>query len=95
MILFYPMSALLALFYGILHRPLSSQSRKDLELLKGVPSMVRRIPLNRQGQRENVSRQIQAVDELVDELTTLAQCAIDKATQKNKGEAMQGLLLGD
>ncbi|USP75662.1 hypothetical protein yc1106_02936 [Curvularia clavata] len=93
MILFYPMSALLTLFYGILHRPRSPQSRRDLELLKDVPPMIRRIPISRWEKMENASRQIQAVDELVEELTTLAQRAIDKATQDNGDEAMQGLLL--
>ena len=42
---------------------------------------------------ENAVRQIQAVEELVEELTTLAQCAIDKAMRDNRSHARQGLLL--
>ena len=92
MILYYPMSALLTLFYGILHRPLAPQSHKDLELLKNVPLTIRRIPRSRW--MEKAARQIQAVDELVEELTTLGQCAIDKATRENGNETIQ-TLLGD
>ncbi|KAJ6197855.1 fungal-specific transcription factor domain-containing protein [Bipolaris maydis] len=82
MVLYYPMSALLTLFYGILHRPLAPQSHKDLELLRSVPSMIRRIPISRW--MEKAVRQIQAVDELVAELTTLGQSAIDKATRETE-----------
>ncbi|XP_014558859.1 hypothetical protein COCVIDRAFT_35910 [Bipolaris victoriae FI3] len=93
MILYYPMSALLTLFYGILHRPLAPQSHKDLELLKNVPLMIRRIPRSRW--MEKAARQIQAVDELVEELTTLGQCAIDKATREKGSETTEGILLRD
>lgn len=93
MVLYYPMSALLTLFYGILHRPLASQSHKDLELLKSIPPMIRRIPISRW--MEKAARQIQAVDDLVEELTTLGQCAIDKATRENGSETTQSILLGD
>ncbi|EUC46996.1 hypothetical protein COCMIDRAFT_91352 [Bipolaris oryzae ATCC 44560] len=93
MVLYYPMSALLTIFYGILHRPLAPQSHKDLELLKNVPPMIRRIPISRW--MEKAARQIQAVDDLVEELTTLGQCAIDKAKRENGSETTQGVLLGD
>ena len=95
MILFYPMSALLTLFYGILHRPLLSQSRKDLELLKGIPLTIRRMPMSHWMDNGHTARQIQVVDDLVEELTTLAQCAIDKAIQDTTGEASRGSLLGN
>ena len=93
MVLYYPMSALLTLFYGILHRPLAPQSHKDLELLKGIPHMIRRIPISRW--MDKAARQIQAVDDLVEELTTLGQCAIDKATRERRSEKTQGLPLAD
>lgn len=44
---------------------------------------------------EKAARQIQAVDDLVEELTTLGQCAIDKATRENGSETTQSILLGD
>lgn len=89
MILYYPMSAVLTLFYGILHRPLAPHSQKDVELLKGVPPMIRRIPISRW--METAIHQVQAVDKLVEELATLAQRAIDKATREKGGE-MGGFL---
>lgn len=85
MILYYPMSALLTVFYGILHRPLDPKSVQDLELLSSVPSMIRMIPMSRL--TKNETNQIQLIDELVDSLTTLGRSAINKALNEAHGKA--------
>ena len=77
------MSALLTLFYSTLHRPLHPRSLQDLELLSSVPDMIRKIPVRRL--TKNETDQIQLIDELVEQLTTLGRCAIDKA----KGDEME------
>lgn len=77
MILYYPMSALLTVFYSILHRPLDPMSLQDLELLTSVPSIIREIPARRL--TKNETTQIQLIDELVESLSTLGRCAINKA----------------
>lgn len=81
MTLYYPMTAILTLFYSVLDRPLDPQSLKDLELSAALPTMVRNIPVRRLSQREVT--QIQLIDELVEELTRLGRCAIDKASREN------------
>jgi hypothetical protein len=82
MILYYPMTAILTLFYSILHRPLELQSHQDLELLSSVPDMIRNIPVRRL--TKNEINQIQLIDELVEQLTTLGKSAINKAKQGDK-----------
>lgn len=82
MVLYYPMSALLTLFYSILHRPLDPKSPQDLELLSSVPSMIRKIPVTRL--TKNETNQIQLIDELVDSLATLGRSAINKAREVNR-----------
>lgn len=73
------MSAILTLFYSILHRPLEPQSHHDLELLDSVPAMIRKISVRRL--TNNEINQIQLIDELVQQLTTLGRNAIEKANQ--------------
>jgi hypothetical protein len=68
-VLYYPMSALLTLFYSILQQPLDPKSPQDLELLSSVPSMIRKIPVRRL--TKNETNQIQYINELVESLTTL------------------------
>ncbi|CAL5869887.1 uncharacterized protein PFLUO_LOCUS4119 [Penicillium psychrofluorescens] len=88
-LIFYPMSALLAIFCNILQNPLDPQSRKDLDLLKIASGMVERV----------FSRQLSSVKEVVHlklvanfvvELKQLAGCAIEKAwAERSAGSRMQ------
>jgi hypothetical protein len=76
-ILYYPMSALLTVFYSILHHPRDPKSLQDLALPSNVPNMIRKIPVRRLARSD--TNQIQLIDELVDSPTTLGRCAINKA----------------
>ena len=77
MLLYYPMLAVLSLFYNILNSPLHPQSLKDLKLLSSVPDMIRKWPMGRVGEKE--TEQLRLVDELVSELTHLGRGAVNKA----------------
>lgn len=86
MILYYPMSALLTLFYSVLHRPLDPQSPKDIELCRSMLTTIRKLPMRRLARNE--AMHIQLIDELVEELTRLGWCAIEKA-QRESREGME------
>ncbi|PWY70919.1 Zn(II)2Cys6 transcription factor [Aspergillus heteromorphus CBS 117.55] len=77
-LIFYPMSALLAIFCNILQNPSDPQATKDLGLLKTAMSMMERIFL-RQPSSVNEIVHIKLVADFVAELYRLASCAIEKA----------------
>ncbi|RAL13271.1 putative C6 transcription factor [Aspergillus homomorphus CBS 101889] len=77
-LIFYPMSALLAIFCNILQNPTDPQATKDLGLLKTAMSMMERIFL-RQPSSVNEIVHIKMVADFVTELYRLASCAIEKA----------------
>ncbi|RAH55214.1 C6 transcription factor [Aspergillus piperis CBS 112811] len=77
-LIFYPMSALLAIFCNILQNPSDPQATKDLGLLKTAMSMLERIFL-RQPSSVNEIVHIKMIADFVAELYRLASCAIEKA----------------
>ncbi|PYH46459.1 putative C6 transcription factor [Aspergillus saccharolyticus JOP 1030-1] len=77
-LIFYPMSALLAIFCNILQYPTDPQATKDLGLLKTAMSMMERIFL-RQPSSVSEIMHIKMVADFVTELYRLASCAIEKA----------------
>ncbi|RAK96079.1 putative C6 transcription factor, partial [Aspergillus ibericus CBS 121593] len=77
-LIFYPMSALLAIFCNILQNPSDPQATKDLGLLKIAMSMMERVFL-RQPSSVNEIVHIKMVADFVAELYRLASCAIEKA----------------
>ncbi|PYH92486.1 Zn(II)2Cys6 transcription factor [Aspergillus ellipticus CBS 707.79] len=83
-LIFYPMSALLAIFCNILQNPSDPQATKDLGLLKTAMSMMERIFL-RQPSSVNEIVHIKMVADFVAELYRLASCAIEKAWGERSG----------
>ncbi|GKZ93222.1 transcriptional regulator family: Fungal Specific TF [Aspergillus niger] len=83
-LIFYPMSALLAIFCNILQNPSDPQATKDLGLLKTAMSMLERIFL-RQPSSVNEIVHIKMIADYVSELYRLASCAIEKAWYERSG----------
>ncbi|GKZ23931.1 hypothetical protein AbraCBS73388_010536 [Aspergillus brasiliensis] len=83
-LIFYPMSALLAIFCNILQYPSDPQATKDLGLLKIAMSMLERIFL-RQPSSVNEIVHIKMIADFVAELYRLASCAIEKAWHERSG----------
>ncbi|KAL5343585.1 hypothetical protein BJX70DRAFT_385371 [Aspergillus crustosus] len=77
-LIFYPMSALLAIFCNILQTPAEPQASKDLSLLKSATGMLERVFL-RQAYSVNELVHVKLVADFVNELCRLASCAMDKA----------------
>ncbi|KAL4779781.1 hypothetical protein BJX76DRAFT_351496 [Aspergillus varians] len=77
-LIFYPMSALLAIFCNILQNPAEPQASKDLALLKSATGMLERVFL-RQAYSVNELMHVKLVADFVNELCRLATCAMDKA----------------
>ncbi|KAL2854218.1 hypothetical protein BJX68DRAFT_254139 [Aspergillus pseudodeflectus] len=77
-LIFYPMSALLAIFCNILQNPAEPQATKDLALLKSATGMLERVFL-RQAFSVNELVHVRLVADFVNELCRLATCAMDKA----------------
>ncbi|KAH9203483.1 putative C6 transcription factor [Leptodontidium sp. 2 PMI_412] len=76
--IFYPLSALFAIFCNILQRPQDPRSSEDLGLLKKSTSMIERI-FTRQSSSINESVQIDSLVDLVNELSRLADLAIEQS----------------
>ncbi|KAI9376625.1 hypothetical protein BJX61DRAFT_530779 [Aspergillus egyptiacus] len=84
MLIFYPMSALLAIFCNILQHPADLQASKDLALLKNATGMLERVFL-RQASSVNELVHFKLVADFVNELCRLATCAMDKAWREKTG----------
>lgn len=84
MLIFYPMSAFLAIFCNILQNPLHPQAAKDLGLIRTATGMMERIFL-RQPSSVNEIVHINLIADFVTELNRLGQCAIDKAWSEGAG----------
>ncbi|KAE8373348.1 hypothetical protein BDV26DRAFT_285182 [Aspergillus bertholletiae] len=77
-LIFYPMSALLAIFCNILQNPSDPQATKDVRLLRTATGMMERV-FSRQPFAVAEIVHIKLVAEFVSELYRLATCAIEKA----------------
>ncbi|KAL4742815.1 hypothetical protein BDV11DRAFT_202467 [Aspergillus similis] len=85
-LIFYPMSALLAIFCNILQNPADSQASKDLALLKSATGMLERVFL-RQACSVNELMHVKLVADFVNELCRLATCAMEKAWKERTSGA--------
>ncbi|KAL6239745.1 hypothetical protein BDW75DRAFT_227080 [Aspergillus navahoensis] len=85
-LIFYPMSALLAIFCNILQNPAEPQASKDLTLLKSTTGMLERVFL-RQAYSVNELVHVKLVADFVNELCRLATCAMDKAWRERTSGA--------
>ncbi|KAL3436209.1 hypothetical protein BDV09DRAFT_184381 [Aspergillus tetrazonus] len=85
-LIFYPMSALLAIFCNILQNPADPQASKDLALLKSATGMLERVFL-RQAYSVNELMHVKLVADFVNELCRLATCAMDKAWKERTSGA--------
>ncbi|KAJ5223886.1 transcriptional regulator family: Fungal Specific TF [Penicillium chermesinum] len=85
-LVFYPMSALLAIFCSILSNPLDPRSRDDLDRLRLATQMIQRIFERKLP--ENEMEQLKMVGEFVSELKRLAECSIDKAWSEQSATLM-------
>ncbi|KAK2033708.1 fungal-specific transcription factor domain-containing protein [Colletotrichum zoysiae] len=79
LVVFYPMSAILEIFCNLLLHPLQPQSEEDLELLKSVPVLVKRIRTRNLTEQEVAH--VKMIDNFVAELIRLGKCAMVKARQ--------------
>ncbi|KAL4895156.1 putative C6 transcription factor [Aspergillus ambiguus] len=77
-VIFYPMSALMAIFCNILQNPSDPQATKDLGLLKTATGMVERVFLRQSFSVVEIVH-IKLVANFVTELYRLAGCAVEKA----------------
>ncbi|KAJ3541172.1 hypothetical protein NM208_g4732 [Fusarium decemcellulare] len=77
LIVHYPMSAILSLFYNVLIDPHGSRSRADLALMESALHLIRRMTPPDLTRFE--STQIKAMDTFVTDLLRLGECAADMA----------------
>lgn len=80
--MFYPMSALMTLFFNILLHPLDPQSKADVELLDSASNLIRDMTIRRLTHYEVVH--IKLMNDFVMELIRLGKCAIEKATRERE-----------
>ncbi|KKY24923.1 putative c6 transcription factor [Phaeomoniella chlamydospora] len=83
-LLFYPITAVLTLFFNVLHEPLHPMVALDLKLLKSAVCCLRQACSRTRGLAVNEVLHIKFVDDFVTELVRLARCAMDKAKQQQR-----------
>ncbi|KAJ5399675.1 hypothetical protein N7465_010164 [Penicillium sp. CMV-2018d] len=77
MIVLYPISASLTIFFNILLNPLSARAEEDLDLLRGSSGLIKCMRARRLTPNEILH--ISMIEEFVEEMTRLGTCAIAKA----------------
>ncbi|PNY27565.1 transcriptional regulatory protein [Tolypocladium capitatum] len=82
-IVFYPVSALMTLFFNILRDPLDDQAIHDVELLSSASELIRSMPTPRVTPYETAY--LRMADEFVAELSRLGKCAIAKSQSERDG----------
>jgi hypothetical protein len=84
-LIFYPMSALIAIFCNILQNPSDPQATKDLALLRTATSIMERVFLRQLISIDEVVH-VKMVADFVTELYTFATCAVEKAWKERAGQ---------
>ncbi|KAH8671688.1 hypothetical protein BX600DRAFT_459547 [Xylariales sp. PMI_506] len=95
MVLFYPMSAILTVFFSILLDPLHAQVEEDIEIIRSVPTFLNRIRVGRLTPGEILHGRL--IEEFIVELIRLGTCAIQKArndAMMNEFVLRSGVLMG-
>ncbi|KAH7014422.1 uncharacterized protein B0I36DRAFT_389324 [Microdochium trichocladiopsis] len=87
-LVFYPISAVLAIFCHILLDPVSPTVQEDLALIGCVPGIVRSLGERRRRPHPRDSVFYNMVDELCAELIRLGNCAVYRAVEKQMCELM-------
>ncbi|KAK3684132.1 fungal-specific transcription factor domain-containing protein [Podospora appendiculata] len=86
MIVFYPMSAVITVFCGILLNPLDPRTDEDLKLLAAAPELMKTIRTRALTLDEMVH--LRMVEDFLMELTRLGNCAVLKARQEQVGRVL-------
>ncbi|KAL6868812.1 hypothetical protein ACO1O0_000132 [Amphichorda felina] len=81
--IFYPVSALMSLFFNILRNPHHEYAVHDVELIISAVDIIRSMPMRRVTARETAY--LQRMDVFLVELSRLARCAIDKRRGEQTG----------
>ena len=81
--MFYPISAVLAIFCHILLDPASPTVQEDLALIECVPGIVRSLGERRRRQHARDVVFYDMVDELCRELIRLGNCAVYRAVERS------------
>ncbi|KAK1255665.1 hypothetical protein MKX07_007924 [Trichoderma sp. CBMAI-0711] len=76
-VIFYPITAILALFSNMITNPLDESTAGDLEILKGAPTLFRDIPIRKLTMAELTH--LKLLDTFSQELARLGELAIQKA----------------
>ncbi|KAG5983902.1 hypothetical protein E4U55_006814 [Claviceps digitariae] len=79
--IFYPLSALMTLFFNILQNPGHSLAVHDMKLLGKASQIIRRMPIRRVTPHE--TEYLVKMDRVAAELSRLSNCAIERHTVKN------------
>lgn len=79
--IFYPVSALLSIFFNILRNPRHEYAAHDMELLTLATKVIRSMPILRVTTHE--VEYLRKMDAFVEELGRLSQAAIAKAQNEN------------
>ncbi|KAM4067058.1 fungal specific transcription factor [Hirsutella rhossiliensis] len=85
---FYPVSALVTIFFSILRNPLDEQATQDVELLGLASNIIKSMPISQITAHEMAY--LGRVDEFVAELGRLGKCAIAKSRNEAKEYARAG-----
>ncbi|KAL7819111.1 hypothetical protein V8C26DRAFT_419965 [Trichoderma gracile] len=79
--IFYPVSALLSIFFNILRNPQHEYAEQDVELLSSATTLIRSMPIHRVTTHE--LEYLRKMDAFIEELTRLSRAAIEKARLEN------------
>ncbi|KAL7946733.1 fungal-specific transcription factor domain-containing protein [Trichoderma barbatum] len=81
--IFYPVSALLSIFFNLLRNPQHDYADHDLELLASASKVIRSMPMHRVTTHE--IEYLRQVDAFIEELGRLSQAAIAKVRREHGG----------
>ncbi|UNI23910.1 hypothetical protein JDV02_009701 [Purpureocillium takamizusanense] len=81
--IFYPVSALMTIFFNILRNPQGEDAIHDVELLSTASHVIRSMPLHKETAYEMAY--LRRMDQFVAELSRLAQCAITRTQGERNG----------
>ncbi|XWW97008.1 hypothetical protein V2A60_004988 [Cordyceps javanica] len=84
--IFYPMSALMTLFFSILRRPHSDSTLQDLELIGMTSTIVRTMPIH--VSVPFATEYLRRIDTFVKELHRLAKGTIERSSREHVGKSM-------
>ncbi|KAM5346974.1 hypothetical protein ACJ41O_009979 [Fusarium nematophilum] len=90
-VVFYPIAAMMSLFFNLLMNPLEDQAKDDLELFKSAAELVKNMPVRRLTPHELAHMKL--VNDFVAELIRLSSCAMAKAAREREQRQREMQLL--